>query len=153
MKDQSINFARFLSVSLTLCIVFGFFSSSLIPLTLTIILLLIATIWLCFIFYGANKKQHILSSLSLLTFYAALVVYFYARIYQILGLKDGNNITHDLSDCVYFSIITWTTVGYGDLLPSKDARFYAATEPIIGVIFMGLYISILTSYFSYKRST
>jgi hypothetical protein len=39
--------------------------------------------------------------------------------------------------------VTWTTVGYGDFRPSEPARLYAASEAMVGYLFMGLFISCL----------
>jgi|APSaa5957512622_1039677.scaffolds.fasta_scaffold176539_2 hypothetical protein len=38
----------------------------------------------------------------------------------------------------YFSLVTWTTVGYGDVRPSKEARAYAAAEAAIGYLYMAM---------------
>src|ERR1700692_4630616 len=43
---------------------------------------------------------------------------FFITRYEIFGLHTANGITtHDKWDALYFSIITWTTTGYGDLVP------------------------------------
>jgi len=47
------------------------------------------------------------------------------------------------SAALYFSIITWTTVGYGDFQPTSDSRPFAAFEALSGLIFMGLFIATL----------
>ena len=44
---------------------------------------------------------------------------------------------------MYFSVITWTTVGYGDFVPTESTRLFAATEAFIGHVWMGLLISVL----------
>jgi hypothetical protein len=49
----------------------------------------------------------------------------------------------------YFSFITLTTVGYGDILPvSKVARMLAVMEAITGVFYMAVLISRLVSVYS-----
>jgi hypothetical protein len=45
----------------------------------------------------------------------------------------GPNFGH-LFDAVYFSAVTFTTVGYGDLAPSGPIRFLAGTESITGFV-------------------
>jgi hypothetical protein len=37
---------------------------------------------------------------------------------------------------LYLSTITWTSVGFGDLIPTAGARVYAAAESILGYLFM-----------------
>jgi hypothetical protein len=81
---------------------------------------------------------------------------FYARAYSIFGLHDGvldcpktqamciNN--HCFFDALYFSIITWTTVGYGDITAVNPlSRVFAAIEALNGNIYMALLISALLS--------
>jgi hypothetical protein len=69
----------------------------------------------------------------------------FADIYKYLGLvaPDGS-ISKDPLICVYFSIITWTTVGFGDYRPTPAARPFAACEALCGYVLMGLFVGFLT---------
>ncbi len=40
-------------------------------------------------------------------------------------------------DCVYFSFVTYTTLGYGDIMPVGPIRFIAATEALNGWMLLG----------------
>ena len=40
----------------------------------------------------------------------------------------------EVLDYVYFSSMTYTTVGYGDLFPSGPLRFIAAMEALLGLM-------------------
>lgn len=40
----------------------------------------------------------------------------------------------DFLDYVYFSAITYTTLGYGDLVPTGPIRFLTGTEALIGLM-------------------
>jgi hypothetical protein len=62
---------------------------------------------------------------------------------------DGSspaNIKHDWVSTVYFSIVTFTTTGYGDYRPRDNDRLLAATEALSGYIFLGTFVSLFTSY-------
>lgn len=54
----------------------------------------------------------------------------------------------DVTDFLYFSVITITTVGFGDLSPvSKLAQFICAIEIVIGYFFLGLLFARVTQTF------
>jgi len=76
---------------------------------------------------------------------AGCFIILYADVFKVYGLIDSCNQseTHDPTISVYFSIITWTTVGYGDFRPTEWARLFAATEALIGYIWMGVLIAVL----------
>ena len=46
---------------------------------------------------------------------------------------------HDL-DHIYFSAVTFSTLGYGDFRPSIDARWVAGLHAIIGNIHLGIIV-------------
>lgn len=46
--------------------------------------------------------------------------------------------TDEFGTCAYFSIVTWTTLGYGDVQPTKPIRLAAALEAICGYFFMAV---------------
>ena len=70
-----------------------------------------------------------------------IMIVAYADIYKRLGLLPGD--THDPWTALYFSIVTWTTLGYGDFKPSEPARLIASFEALLGYIFMGCFIAFL----------
>jgi len=47
----------------------------------------------------------------------------------------------DLESSLYFSGVTYTTVGYGDLLLAKDWRLLAPLEALTGILMSGLSVS------------
>ncbi len=63
---------------------------------------------------------------------------------QLDGVSDFGMIVHTVAaepstwlDYVYFSFITYTTVGYGDMIPRGPIRFVAATEALTGWVLLG----------------
>jgi hypothetical protein len=87
--------------------------------------------------------------LSLL-FMGALLLSF-ASIYRETGLvppassPSGNEGSpcREAGACLYFAVVTWTTLGYGDYAPTPAARPYAALEALVGYLFMALFIPTL----------
>jgi len=54
--------------------------------------------------------------------------------------------------CVYMSVITFTTTGYGDMVPkSNGARALAGTEALAGIVLTALFIFALTKRFGSLR--
>lgn len=85
----------------------------------------------------------ILSSAYLITTFAA--------IYRGFGIHDGENtILPTMSTSLYFSVVTWTTLGYGDFKPAEGIELIAALEALTGYIFLGLIVGI-TSGLAMRR--
>lgn len=77
------------------------------------------------------------------------IVMSYAVSYRVLGLVDGSRVVTDPITCLYFSIVTWTTLGYGDVRPNPEARMLAASEAIVGYIVMAVFIGMFATLFHY----
>jgi hypothetical protein len=45
---------------------------------------------------------------------------------------------------LYFSIVTWTTLGYGDFTPPAAIRMIAAIQAMLGYIFLGILVGLGT---------
>ena len=53
---------------------------------------------------------------------------------------NGNFITPHFLNSLYLSIITFTTVGYGDIVPIGINKFFASLEAFLGVSIMPIFI-------------
>lgn len=84
--------------------------------------------------------------------YMLCIIFYFAFVYVTLGIfGDKQELAHDPYISIYFSVITWTTVGYGDFIPSPQTRLYAAVEALLGYIFMVMFISTFIHVFSRVR--
>ena len=97
------------------------------------------------------KKQSVIHKIaSVIAFCAvayALVLY-YSVGCTYFGIVGSAGPAHPITDgpsCFYFSIVTWTTLGYGDLSPSPGFRLIAASEAICGYIFMAMLMSLVSA--------
>ena len=47
---------------------------------------------------------------------------------------DTGEAIYDLMDCIYYSFITYTTLGFGDLIPTGSLRFLTGLESLTGLV-------------------
>jgi hypothetical protein len=77
------------------------------------------------------------------------IIFLFAAAYYILNIPESVVTPSEhvgLWDCVYFSFITFTTVGFGDLVPHAHVghRLLTALEAFTGPFMAGLYVFTLT---------
>lgn len=98
-------------------------------------------------FWNAFRRNHeLLIHFQLLKMLLAIVVSVlsFANAYRFQGLyTPAQELSHHPLDALYFSMVTWTTLGYGDFQPTEGARILAATEALLGTIFLPLAIATL----------
>lgn len=135
-------------ISLAVWLIFG----GLLILSLTlglnflcVLLLFFATFFYVYTFFVSKKKR---GPFLIYVTLMVLSLISYGAIYVDLGIvgPDSKAVRH--YDYYYFSIITWTTLGYGDFRPSPEARMYAASQALLGYFYMGLLLGKLMHLFS-----
>jgi hypothetical protein len=68
---------------------------------------------------------------------------------QQFGSVPFFGVEETTTSFMYFSVVTMTTLGYGDLAPATDVgRFFAITEAIIGQVFLVTIVARLVSLLS-----
>ena len=68
---------------------------------------------------------------------------------QIWLDNNGSIVNRDFFDCLYFSVVTFTSLGYGDIAPTGNARITAGLE-----VFSGLFlVAILVGKIASERQT
>ncbi|MCJ8321937.1 MAG: potassium channel family protein [Colwellia sp.] len=86
-----------------------------------------------------------------LSIYIPLIIYAFARLYEEKGLILNGEVVHSFDSSLYFSIVTWTTLGYGDFQATEAVRLWAATEAMFGYIFMALLIASFMSLLVHEK--
>jgi len=99
-------------------------------------------------------SQLVIPAFAFLTFYSLLVILF-ASIFHILSqytadahfAVDGVPRALTFSESIYFSIVSMSTVGYGDIVPhSSLARVLASIEIVCGFMLLLFGVSELLEY-------
>ncbi|HZE05853.1 MAG TPA: potassium channel family protein, partial [Solirubrobacteraceae bacterium] len=95
----------------------------------------------------ARSQVTVEAVLGVLCLYLLLGMVF-AFLYGVIGRVDGTffaqNVTTTMARCLYFSFITLTTVGYGDLTAASNlGHTLSATEALIGQIYLVTVVSII----------
>ena len=101
--------------------------------------------------YGERPTFALITSLE--------IVIIFAIMYMITGLSVGgykidyselvfsglplNDLNVDFMKSLYFSIVTFTTVGYGDITPEKLSIFLSGIEMLLGVTMVGIWTATL----------
>lgn len=83
-----------------------------------------------------------------LTTQSATLIFIFAGIYRGFGLifsGDQLLFVSDAKSALYFSVVTWTTLGYGDFTPPPDLRLIAAAQALLGYAFFGISVGLGTS--------
>jgi len=118
------------------------------------VILVTASIWLL----GRNVLQRAVVDLSVISGVLSiylLIALLFATIADIGAVfqphfLDGASVPPTSSDTLYFSLITLTTTGFGDITPGTDvARAAAAAEAVLGQLFL---VSVVAAVVSrYRR--
>jgi voltage-gated potassium channel Kch len=88
-----------------------------------------------FLLFAPMKRKDANSELLLVVAtlqFIPIVIVSFAYCYTEVGLKNASERT----DYLYFSIVTFTTLGYGDITPTALSKFYAALQALTGFIFV-----------------
>jgi len=61
--------------------------------------------------------------------------------------KKKNIPRKNFRDCLYFSLVIFTTLGLGDFHPLPECRIITGIEGLLGAILMGLFVAMLSRKF------
>jgi voltage-gated potassium channel len=104
--------------------------------------------------FFSRIQRLVIPAFAFLTFYSLLIILF-ASAYHIISHYTGNVHFYvggapralSFSESIYFSIVSISTVGYGDIVPhSSTARLLASIEVVCGFMLLLFGVSELLEY-------
>jgi len=90
--------------------------------------------------YGERPKRVFLNAFLIILIFALL----YAAFDGITkaGEDDKENYDPDFRECLYFSVVTFTTLGYGDYAPKASFQLVAVLEAFLGAFTIALFVLV-----------
>ena len=85
---------------------------------------------------------------------SAMVILLFTSIFFITGLNNAGEIIQisfsastnenilNLLNALYFSVVTFTTLGYGDILPIGISKLFAGIEALLGGFILALFVVV-----------
>ena len=77
------------------------------------------------------------ATLAVVVFAHTVQVWLWAALFVVLGAING------ISDAIYFSLSTYTTLGYGDIILPHEYRIFGSMAAVNGMLSFGLSTAFL----------
>ena len=87
-----------------------------------------------------------LRAIEVLAFALALFLVLFAALYLSISGSDPNTFSEPLTriSSLYFTVVTFGTVGFGDIHPASDVgRMIASAQIILDLVFIGLIVRVI----------
>jgi hypothetical protein len=91
--------------------------------------------------YGRKPFRVVRNSIALIIIFAAIYFFFQAQIKLPLGESNMS-----IWDSLYYSTVTFTTLGYGDFIPVGQLRLVAAVEAVLGGVSLGFLVGGFSNF-------
>jgi Ion channel len=86
---------------------------------------------------------------GLVALWAFVVIGLFALGYAWAGVSTPTGVGHHFGQALYLSVLTFTTVGYGDLTPATGfGKALAGAEALLGIFFTGLFLVTFVKKFT-----
>ncbi len=110
--------------------------------------------WLGYLFMGLTCGYGVIPWRTIAT--GGIIIFFFTLAYyskkdsleykkEEQARASGNQVNQNFWHCLYFSVVTFTTLGYGDFRPLGKFRYLAMTEGILGWLTMALFLVTLAN--------
>jgi len=106
--------------------------------------------------YKDIQSSQLASLIFLYIIVGALIITFYTFYYAFFDLigSSGSIVWEgNIAQATYFSIVTFTTLGFGEFIPKNDvARYIVSSEAILGTLHMVTFVSLWLSKLNKNNS-
>ena len=151
MKRMSVDSYSRISLLITavaLAVLSGLvlFSESLVMQVLFALAIIahVAVTSLLWLFTLSSKGSSIATVMLLLPAMLCFVVAFSVLYYGFGEITLNATPIEGFGHALYFSVVTWSTLGYGDIVPANAiTRTIASVEAIFGYLFMGILVAFV----------
>ena len=80
---------------------------------------------------------------------ATVIVFALMHMWRTIIETGTSNLTHDFLTCLYFSGVTFTTLGFGDFCPTGTlGRIFSVSEASLGAVLLALFTVSISRKFS-----
>jgi hypothetical protein len=96
--------------------------------------------------YGERPMRPLLIALAVIVLWTGFYCHWDAIVPSDPGLESAARAAYEpsIGECLYCSIVTFTTLGYGDYQPKEPYRLLAASEALLGAALMAVFIVCLS---------
>ena len=92
--------------------------------------------------YGERPKRLLLNAVLIVLLFSGLYEFSNGIGHSSLAEDEFESYDPSAEECLYFSVDTFTTLGYGDFSPKSDYRFFAALEAFTGAFTIALSVLV-----------
>lgn len=94
-----------------------------------------------------NRDGKVDDALSFFWKFIIVIIIVFAVIYWRYGLMYQGELTQiSFLDSLYFSVTTFTTLGYGDFSPIPRIRHITSVQALLGYVSLGVWMSLISKF-------
>ncbi|WP_164659054.1 potassium channel family protein [Tropicibacter sp. Alg240-R139] len=111
-----------------------------------IALLVVCNLWLEKLSIKLTRNSVVIRAGTLIAVSLGVIVLAHTiQVWIWAGAWVFGNVMPDWNSAIYFSLVTYTTLGYGDIVLGPDLRIFAAFASVTGLLAFGLSTAYLVA--------